>query len=511
MQRSMLLVIFCLLLWVTSCQSNPVALAPTSTYEVAAPTKDITLVPSTAVGQPTFTPTATETATPYPTRTPGIEAERATPTRGPRLTVADITPVAAAQILPTPTPTPLVSNLPGQIVFFQDDTSLSLWSFSLTTGYVSSLLPNVSNMAVLLQDELPYVVIAADEAIEVEGLAVAQFPLPELCLLKNRCTGLQFSPNGRYLGFTAVIDAEIGCGSSGAEVQIWDVASEEIVQRITGAGFSTWIAEDKFLYGYNGCEAGNTYLWDMESNQSSAMGRGGRYFWSPDGMSLAGFELTFFGFHADFWMYNIELEQYFRPQQGEGGRYDTLCWHPDSSKLAYTWQEFQPPSSYTFSIEPRELWVMEANNGEQHPLLLDQEYNYFIASGHEREWQCHWLEDWLQVRQVPYTPITTTLEPDDRGALYCPVIGVSCSNEVVLGVNTVTGEIRDWDTLAEEIQMPDQKRPDLGTEPIFRSLDSSFALYSDINNSGLWYVPIQGEPHELISDGFNFVYIPEDG
>jgi hypothetical protein len=84
-------------------------------------------------------------------------------------------------------------------------------------------------------------------------------------------------------------------------------------------------------------------------------------------------------------------------------------------------------------------------------------------------------------------------------------------NEKVLGINTQTGEVKDWNVLTQEIQALVQMEPDLASEPIFVSPDNSYALYSGVNNKGLWYVSVQGDSHLLIPDGFDFVYIIEDG
>lgn len=508
MRRSIFAVTFCLVVWVMSCQTLELPTAtPASTQVIALPTRTYTTEATIISELPTDATTATRTVTPYPTRTPGAEAERSTPTRGPRPTGLVI--MTPTPIVPTPTPTPLVSNLPGQLVFLQGEKPISLWTFSLGTSQVRELLPDVSQMAVLLQNESPHLVVAASQAVEIDGINVYQVPIPEFCLPEGRCKHLQFSPDGRYLAFTAIIDPEIFCGSGGAEVQVWDVATGEMLVLVPQAGFSTWLSEDKFLYGHNGCEAGNTYLWDMEGGTSMLVGRGGNDFWSPNKRVLAGLELTFFGYHLDFWMYNIENERFFKPQQGEGGRYASLCWHPDSSRLAYTWQAFEPPDSYEFAIGPKELWIMEADGGGQIPLLLSPEYNYIITTGNNRQWECYWLEDWLQVREVPFKPISTTLEPspDEWPTLNCPIYGTNCMNERFLGINVRTGEVKDWDTVTQEIHAVEPVGPNLANNPIFISPDNSFALYLGVDNKGLWYVPEQGDPQRLLPEGYNFVYV----
>ena len=475
-------------------------------------TPSITLSTETLITDlPTIAPGATITPTPYPTRTPGVEAERATPTRGPRPTgLVIITATAVVPPSPTPTPTPLVSNLPGQIIFLQGDPPTSLWSFSMGTSQISSLLPDISKMGVLLQNMPPHALFASNQAIETSEIGFYQFPLPEVCLPENRCINLQYSPDGRYLAFTFNVDPEIVCGSTGPEVQVWEVATEEMILQIAQAGFSIWLSEGEFLYARSSCKIGSMFIWDLEMNESTSLGRGGNYFWSPDRRALAGYQPTFFGFKADFWLYDIENSQLFEPQQGEGGRYDSLCWHPESARLAYTWQEFQPPNAYDFTILPKQLWIMDAEGGEQHPLLVDADQNYIITTGNDRQWECQWLGDWLQVREVPYTPIIANLEPDDWSPLNCMLYGTNCINEKVLGINTVTGEVKDWHILTQEVLDAVQMKPDLASEPIFISSDNFFALYSGVNNRGLWYVPAEGKPSLLIPNGFDFVYINED-
>lgn len=417
-----------------------------------------------------------------------------------------LTPTMVDQVAPEIPP--LLADLPGRLVFLHEKNGIpsSLWTFSFETGQSTQMLSNLRGSAVLLQNMPPQVLIATNEILQTDLRDIYQFLLPELCLIENRCQNLEFSPDAHYLAYTAIVNPEIGCGSGGVEVHVWDVNSREMVQQITGAGFAQWISDTEFQFAINGCEAGNSYLWDMESHSSIGLGGGGVTFWASDRKALAGYELSFFGFHAAFWMYNIENQQLFEPQQGEGGRYDTLCWKPDGSQLVYTWQEFQPPSSYEFTIGPKQLWVMDTTSGEQSSLLLSEKFHYFIASGNEREWKCQWWGDWLQVREVSYTPVSTTLEPRDWGPVYCPLRGI-CSNEKILAINTETGEVKEWGSLNQESIMSLQMGPDLEREPVFVSLENLFALYPGINNVGLWYVPTQGEPLLLISEGYSFIYL----
>jgi len=97
MQRSFFLVIVCLALWITACQTSiSVTAVPAPTFVVFMPTETSAPVSTLVMEQPIFAATATITGTPYPTRTPGVEAERSTPTRGPRptgLVVITATPV----------------------------------------------------------------------------------------------------------------------------------------------------------------------------------------------------------------------------------------------------------------------------------------------------------------------------------------------------------------------------------------------------------------------------------
>jgi hypothetical protein len=441
--------------------------------------------------------------TPVPTLQPTEAAATAVPAW-----ISTPTPTYA----PTPTPSrsPTPAGLHGRIVFVRDDPVPNLWVVYADGSGLEQLTFDPSGAGVYVASETPpYLVFASITQPGLDADWLQWIPLPD------GCSGVTFSPTGRYVTCSTYDPETSGCEP---DLHVLDAVTLQTVATIPSSGLDFWLTDTLAMVAYCYCEGCDTLILNAETGNVEHLGGGGVRYWSPDQMAFVTVVEPYPGAWRHLWAFDVQEKTIIRPEwEAANGLEDSPCWTPGSSYVVYTRQPLTFTDNYTITIGPRQVRILDRESGDERVVLGDAEHDYFVGQWetHRRSWSCTWQGDWLQVWSTPHQAVTSTIEPfgDDWEALQCTLNGQNCPDVEFMALNWHTGEILPW----EEAPLPTTTAippptpmpgPNLAVTPICTDPGGASALYPGPNGVGLWRVPPEGEPTVVVEDGHHFFYIP---
>jgi hypothetical protein len=269
------------------------------------------------------------------------------------------------------------------------------------------------------------------------------------------CTGFEFSPDGRFLGFFFGPDY---CGSG---INILDTRTGEIVYHHAGGGFGFEFLENgKILLATGQCEGGGMSLFDPIAGTLSSLGGLGRGGWNVTRTAIAVEALlAHMGLAKEIWGYNVEKDFLFLPPAETGEQLDNqLLWTPDGSHILFVHRPISYTSMvgpYTF-LEASSIIRVSATTGERKVLVSDPRYDYHFCAAYS--WCDNWYGDWIQVRRFPFEQQTLALfDP----ATDCLGYGEDCDEPPELfALNWRTGELIPWGEISLSAFTPISAHPD---------------------------------------------------
>jgi len=453
-----------------------------------------------------------------------------TPVASTGQTAASIsTPEVTATSWPTQTLTPRPQGPSGKVLYLKNgipsdywaahSTDRQLWMRDLDTGDDTQLTDQPGTAIIDSSTNPPTLRVIAVSKPDFDLVPVAFTPLPAGCPPEPEiCAGFHFSPDGRLLGYAALVDPNGAMKGTGFEARVVDATTGEEVFSTQG-GFGGWLDNDSIRVTNWHSEAAGIAKVDIPSGKRTYLGEiGGGFLWSPDRRAFAQVTVPYIGFEKDFWVYDLDTENRYVPLiNGEheighisapgNGIYDHLCWTPDGSALVYDWQRITHVpgpdnlSAGTLQSGPQQVLLIDRAQQERQ-LLADPSTRYRVAKG------CQWRGDVVQVLKGPFTAVETIDDTfqNDGTAISCGPGSADCKQSQSIGLNWRTGEVSEWIDMTAT-PTPDPKKPDLNTPPIYSDPAGGYGLYTRADGTGLWYVPAQGEPIQLVFEG-PVLYIP---
>jgi Tol biopolymer transport system component len=371
------------------------------------------------------------------------------------------------------------------------------------------------------------------------------------------CSRLQFSPDGRYLGFfygptecwRAIIIQDTHTG-----VQVYHSMQ-------ANGHYFTLLDNGRALIATGHCEGGGIQLYDLDSRGAwvKQLGAEGSQSWNIDKSAFVVEVSSYAGIDTSIWGFNLETDQLFMNILDIPQIDDHPVWTPDRQYLLYQHRTFSRSIdgySPTAFDHPRQIILVDARSGDQQILLSNSAYDFHIGSC----WSCEeWYGDWIQIRQVAFTPESIKGGDDmyTSQEFTCRMYGENCTSPVELyAQNWKTGELRHWseimasglipnpdliETPPEPAQLlpvyeqpqgqytlyngPEENTfwidwrwggeggamllsgPNLTTEPIYEHPSGLYAYYIGIDGMSLWMVPDEGVPLPWVIGGWNYFYL----
>lgn len=512
---------------------------------------------ATSSPQPPSTPTRTPTLTPEPT------PESAYPLRQPleilsadftRDTFQDLIVFTSLEIGVGP-----FASLKMDIRWAEPEPHL--FAFSPDGRRAGALIPADYVSAIYLPSDPAAKPLLVEYGVEFDHPAVQGVQLPPECyqplVTSERflsCSGLQFSPDGRYLGF---FYGPEGCWR---DIIIQDTRTGIRAFQLSGSQpsghYFVLLEGGEALVASGHCQGGSVALVELEYGGVKRLGEEGESHWNADRTALAVVIGSRASIQSSIWGYNFETDQYFLRVPEMPQIDDHPVWTPDKRYLLYQHRTFTRASdgiTATGFDQPRQIILVDAQSGEQRTLLSHPGYDFHLGSC----WYCEaWYGDWIQVRRVAFTPEPLTSGEDlpRTSQFTCRIYGENCSAPVELfALNWKTGELAPWDEMVRSGVAPDlnaiaQSGPDRTLSPIYENPDGRFVLYAGadentvwldrfeagtiltapdltrkpvyqhpaglyayyvgIDGETLWMVPAEGEPELWVLRGRDYFYLP---
>ncbi len=541
-------------------QTTPPTREPTATLSPSA----------TATPTSTPTPTITPTPSPVPTRTP-------VPTNWPswqssyplfeplEILTSDFTREEFQDLILfsawiwTPFLKDNIPEVPGIY------TTL-IYGFSPDGERAGALTPAEpeSSSAIYLPSDPSKKTKLVEYVVNFDHPAVEGIELPPECYPQVgstdrffECTHLQFSPDGRYLGF---LYGAAGCGRN---IIIMDTQTGNFAYQHSdfnrSGHYFTLLDNGKALVSTGHCEGGYLSLVDLRTGTERDLDDSGYVAWNADRTAFAVETNPYQGIWKNIYAFNVEANRFFirLPETRTTQIDDHPVWTPDKRYLLYQHRTFSTRSHNDGRLYPtgfdqsRQIIRVDAQTGGQEILLSDPTYDFHLGSCNDC---AEWYGDWIQVRRVAFTPEDFPNNEDlyRTDLYYCRTRGTSCSTPVELFVfNWRTRELAPWDEMVQAGVVPDLEpadkprpdrdaapvyefrykdvysgpeedtywvelrsdgwvltAPDLESSPIYTHPDGLYAYYVGIDGKTLWMVPAEGEPILWVPEGENYFYLP---
>lgn len=329
--------------------------------------------------------------------------------------------------------------------------------------------------------------------------------LPEVCdQSEDRCSGFQFSPDGRYLGFFYGPDRACNRGIMILETQ----SNEEVYSKEFGVINFRFLSNGKFLITSGHCEGANVGIFDPFTGEYTSIGPGGWEDMAPNHQAFVTFGHTYTGMIGYLNAYQFETGKIFLSVSGV---IDNYVWTQDGSHLLYSIAVdtySSPTDTSTITYNPMKVIIVPLGGSPQ-ALLEDERFDYHLCD----DSRCKWYGDWIAVRR---TTTQDRVYPSFDDYDPCLEEGLRCPDPVDLfALNWRTGELIPWDEASLPAATPTPEPtptpvdgPDMSREPLYVSPGGGYAYYVGVSGASLWLVPQSGAPVLWVVEGEDFIYVP---
>jgi hypothetical protein len=320
------------------------------------------------------------------------------------------------------------------------------------------------------------------------------------------CADLQFSPDGRYLGFRYGGD---GCGR---ELRILDVLTNDIVFE-SEYGSNHWfhfLPSNQVIMAFGHCEGGVVYILDPQSGQITDLGSESieGVLWNQPMTAAVSLSHAYATLDGYLWAYSLRTKRIFMT---DWGVIEQVIWTPNGKSFVYEKLRITRLGDNAFTDGTTYIVIAPVND-TPYTLVSDPRYDYHLCDDFRTG--CEWYGDWIKVRRILSTHGAYNTYSD--GYDPCLLYGSNCSNPPErFALNYRTGELIPWDQFPLPAPTPTPTflptpliAPDLSQTPIYAHPSGRYAFFVGFDGHSLWLVPQDGEPVLWVDEGYNFTYLP---
>jgi hypothetical protein len=428
-------------------------------------------------------------------------------------------------------------ELPGSD---QRDGRLQLWGFSPDGLRLGELTDPQLDFAIYFPSRRGELLHLVEYGVHFNHPALKGVALPVECYgeLPERerslgttlpCSGFQFSPDGKTLGFYFGPLAPCTCQDCSRGIMLLDTQTSKVLYR-SDVGLGEWFAftnNNHAILAIGPCEAGGIarYLPEKKRLEWIGSGRLGTpdIRWNPNRTALAISLQPFTGLGNEVWGINLALDWIFLPEHDPYNRLeDAATWTPDGTHLLLQRRSLHLDRGYYLFEAPRKIYRINVRTGEEVLLAGNRVEDFHLCSAHNPipgTGECvNWLGDWVAIARIPFQPQRIAFDADfwQDPALTCLLRAENCPQEpAYLALNWRTGQNIRWASFKPPSPTPAPTQtqsplpgPNLNRPPVYTDPQGGFGFYIGQDGTSLWLVPEQGKAILWVSEGSGFTYLP---
>jgi hypothetical protein len=320
------------------------------------------------------------------------------------------------------------------------------------------------------------------------------------------CGDFQFTLEGRFMAY---LHGPLSCGR---DLTLRDALNGNVLKTWNGVHWYYILKDGSLVINMGGCDKSVTYNYAPKTDRQGNLGLGGTAYWNPARTAVIWLMQATLQIKTGMLGLNFETSRIFARLPDDAAIENSPAWTADSEHFLFNRRVFRvDASSKAFVLEgPRQILAMSSSTRKQKLLAYSPSYNYHLCESAGEPCR-EWSGDWIEVYRTPFRKVTLRATELDSSTARCALYGLECETPAErFALNWRTGELLPWDEagLDDPIPLLEIAAPDLDGQPVYQEPNNDFALLTSPGGRSLWYVPYDGEPRLLVSEGENFVYIP---
>ncbi len=488
----------------------PLVATSTPTLEAASDigTIEVSEMP-TLTSFPTWTPDATTTSTPDPVSTADAICKST-----PQGILSTSEPLENVILFASISREPLTNMdiLVAEMQSFHGRRNApQLWAISADGQNINRLTHDYHGVAWYSPEiSLIPMWLMSGKDFHINESLIWQIPLPPICdeILETKrselpgCGAFKISPDGKWASFVS------GDYVSGWETQGSLMNLETGEQQILPIGkVYHFLPNNERIDGISWGEAGELWWADSLTGERVRLGEWGDTYWNEDETAIVADIFPYIGIGGQVWAYDVPSKSHFEAKSGMDYMSSYPVWTPGGA-LLYHQQSITRTNTYSLTLSPREIHLVDIVTGVDQVVLGDSQNNYFLCENQSPN-SCVWAGDWIRVRRTPYIEKAIYFEDYDSCILY-GFCGDSVEN---LALNWQTGEVAAWEDVSHLLPTPTPTAvplvaPDLTAIPLYENVEMGYALYRGEDGRSIWCVPETGAAQLWVQDAEWFAYLP---